>query len=91
MEFRIGRYARRQLAVRERNMANTNVGAWGHSKAVSHSRSSAAIESESALNSYDDDGFEFPRTHHPIRELASFSIFIALLVWVGSKLLQAIF
>jgi hypothetical protein len=61
-------------------MANMDVGAWGHSNG--------------ARNSY-DDGFDFPPTLHPVRELVTFSIFaagvIALLVWGGSKLLQAIF
>jgi hypothetical protein len=73
-------------------MANMDVGAWGHS--VSQSNSSASIESDGAHNSY-DDGFDFPPTLHPLRELVTFSIFvsciIALLVWGGSKLLPAIF
>jgi hypothetical protein len=83
-------------------MANMEVGAWGNSELVSQSRSSAAIESDGALNSYDDsydasydDGFNFPPTDHPVRELVTFSIFvsgvIALLVWGASKLLHAIF
>ena len=77
-------------------MANMDVGAWGHSEVevVSQSHSSAAIESDGARNSY-DDGFDFPTTTYPVRELVTFSIFvsgvIALLVWGGSKLLQAIF
>jgi hypothetical protein len=75
-------------------MANMDVGAWGHSKVVSQSHSSAAIESDGARNS-NDDGFDFPPTLHPVRELLTFSIFaagvIGLLVWGGSKLLQAIF
>ena len=75
-------------------MANMDVGAWGHSKVASQSHSSAAIESDGARNSY-DDGFDFPPTAYPVRELVIFSIFvsgvIALLVWGGSKLLQAIF
>jgi hypothetical protein len=65
-------------------MANMDVGAWTHSKVVSQSHSSAAIESDGARNSY-DDGFDFPQTLHPVRELVTFSIFvsgvIALLVW----------
>jgi hypothetical protein len=73
-------------------MANMDVGAWGHS--VSQSHSSAAIESCGALHS-SDDGFDFPPTLHPGRELLTSSIFalgvIALLVWGGSQLLQAIF
>ena len=76
------------------NMANMDVGAWGHSEALSQSHSGTAIESDSALNS-SDDGFDFPPTLHPVRELVTFSIFvagvIALLVWGGSKLLQVIF
>ena len=75
-------------------MANMDVGAWGHSEVVSQSHSSAAIESDGSRNSY-DDGFDFPPSNYPIRELVTFSIFvsgvIALLVWGGSKLLQAIF
>jgi hypothetical protein len=61
----------------------------------------ANVDSDGTLNFYDDsnddsydDGFDFPSTDHPIRELVSLSIFvsgvIALLVWGGSKLLQAI-
>jgi hypothetical protein len=75
-------------------MANMDVGAWGHSEVVSQSHSSAAIESGGARNSY-DDGFDFPPTNYPVRELVTFSIFVlgvvALLVWGRSKLLQAIF
>ena len=44
---------------------------------------------DGALNS-SDDGFDFPPTLHPVRELVTFSIFvpgiIALIVWGGSKL-----
>jgi hypothetical protein len=73
-------------------MANMDVAACGHS--VSESHSGTAIESGGALHS-SDDGFDFPPTLHPVRELVTFSIFalgvIALLVWGGSKLLQAIF
>ena len=78
-------------------MANMDVGAWGHSEVLSQSHSSAAIESDGAqlLRASYDDGFDFPPTDHPVRELVTFSIFvsgvIALLVWGGSKLLQAIF
>lgn len=79
-------------------MANMNVGAWDHSEVVSQSHSSAAIESKGTLYSYDnsyDDGFEFPPTNHPVRELVTFGIFvsgvIALLIWGGPKLLHAIF
>ncbi len=73
-------------------MASIDVGAWGHSKVESHS--SAAIESDGAHISH-DDGFDFPPTLHPVRELVTFSTFaagvIALLDWGGSKLVQAIF
>jgi hypothetical protein len=69
-------------------MANMDVGSWGHSKDVSQSHSSAAIESDGACNSYDpyDDGFDFPPTLHPVRELITFSMFAAgvialLLLW----------
>jgi hypothetical protein len=83
-------------------MANMDVGAWGRSEVLSQSHSSAATESDRTLNSYDDsydasydDGFNFPPTDHPVRELVTFSIFvsgvIALLVWGASKLLHAIF
>jgi hypothetical protein len=83
-------------------MANLDVGPWGHSEVVSQSHSSAAIESDGTFNSYDDsydasydDGFDSPPTNYPVRELVAFGIFaagvIALLVWGGSKLLQAIF
>jgi hypothetical protein len=70
-------------------MANMDVGAWGHSEALSRSNSGTAIESDGAQNS-SDDGFDFPPTLHPVRELVTFSIFvagiIALIVWGGSKL-----
>jgi hypothetical protein len=79
-------------------MANMDVGAWGHSEVLSQLHSSAAIESDRTLNSYDasyDDGFDFPPTDHPVRELVTFGMFvsgvIALLVSGGSKLLHAIF
>ena len=83
-------------------MANMDVVAWGHSEVVSQSHSSAAIDSDGTLNSYDDsydasydDGFDSPPTNYPLRELVTFSIFasgvIALLIWGGSKLLQAFF
>jgi hypothetical protein len=75
-------------------MANMDVGAWRHSEALSQTHSNTAIRSDSALNS-SDDGFDFPPTLHPFRELVTFSIFVAgvmaLVVWGGSKLLQAIF
>jgi hypothetical protein len=75
-------------------MANMDVGAWGHSKVVSQSHSITVIDADGAFIS-SDDGFDFPPTLHPVRELVTFSIFvsgvIALLVWGGSKLLQAIF
>jgi hypothetical protein len=75
-----------------RGRCNMNVGVWGHSEALS--RSGTAIESDGALNS-SDDGFDFPPTLHPVRELVTFSIFmavvIAVLVWGGSKLVQVIF
>ena len=71
------------------NMANMDVGAWGHSEALSQSHSGTAIKSDGALNS-SDDGFDFPPTLHPVRELITFSIFvsgiIALIIWGGSKL-----
>ena len=70
-------------------MANIDVGSWGHSEGLSQSPSGAAIESDGALNS-SDDGFDFPPTLHPVRELVTLSIFvsgiIALIVWGGSKL-----
>jgi hypothetical protein len=79
-------------------MANMDVGAWGRSEVLSQSHSSAAIESDGTHSSYDasyDDGFDFPPTVHPVRERVTFSMFvtgvIALLIWGGSKLLQAIF
>ena len=75
-------------------MANMDAGAWRHSEALSQSHSGKAIESDSAVNS-SDDGFDFPPTLHPVRELVTFSIFvlgvITLLVWGGSNLLQVIF
>ena len=58
------------------NMANIDVGAWGHSEGLSQSHSGAAIESDGALNS-SDDGFDFPPTLHPVRELVTFSIFMS--------------
>ena len=75
-------------------MANMDVGAWRHSEVLSQPHSGTAIEFGGPLHSY-DDGLDFPPTLHPVRELVTFSIFalgvIALLVWGGSKLLQAIF
>ena len=75
-------------------MANMDLGAWRHSEVLSRPHSRTAIESDGARNS-SDDGFDFPPTLHPVRELVTFSIFvagvIALLVWGGSKLLQVIF
>ena len=72
-------------------MANMDVGAWGHSEVASRSHSSAAIESDGAHNSY-DDGFDFPPSLHPVRELVTFSIFVSgvvgLVVWGGLKLLS---
>jgi hypothetical protein len=75
-----------------------DVGAWGHSEVLSQSHSSAAIESDGTLNSYDasyDDGFDPPPTNYPVREFVTFSIsasgVIALLIWGSSKLLQAFF
>ena len=79
-------------------MANMDVGAWGGSEVLSQSHPSAAIESDGTQSSYDasyDDGFDFPPTVHPVRERVTFSMFvtgvIALSIWGGSKLLQAIF
>jgi hypothetical protein len=75
-------------------MANMEVGAWRHSERLSQTHANITIRSDSALNS-SDDGFDFPLTLHPVRELVTFSIFalgvIALVVWAGSKLLQVIF
>ncbi len=78
----------------DETMANMDAHAWRKSELLSQSPTRTAIESESALNSF-DDGFDFPPTLHPVRELVTFSIFVAgvvaLLVWGGSKLLQVIF
>jgi hypothetical protein len=66
------------------NMANTDVGAWRHSEIRSQ-----ALAGEDRNSS--DDGFDFPPTAHPFRELVTFSIFlsgvVALVVWGVSKLL----
>jgi hypothetical protein len=66
------------------------VGAWRRSEVSSQRYSSTAIESDGALNS-SDDGFDFPPTAHPFRELVTFSIFasgvVGLIVWGGLKLL----
>ena len=65
-------------------MANTDVGAWRHSQI--RSQSFAGEDS----NSW-DDGFDFPPTAHPFRELVTFTIFlsgiVALIVWGTSKLI----
>lgn len=65
-------------------MANTDVGAWCHSEIRSQ-----ALTGEDR-NSW-DDGFDFPPTAHPFRELVTFSIFlsgvVALIVWGVSRLI----
>jgi hypothetical protein len=75
-------------------MANMDAHAWRNSELLSESPTRTGIESESALNPF-DDGFDFPPTLHPVRELITFSMFaagvIALLLCGASKLLQAIF
>ena len=72
------------------NMANMDVGAWGHSEALSQSHSGTAIESDGTLIPRMMVS-TFRRPLHPVRELVTFSIFvsgvIALIVWGGSKLL----
>jgi hypothetical protein len=64
-------------------MASMNARAWRESEILSRAPRSIALEA--------DDGFDFPPTAHPFRELATFSIFvcglIALVGWGGSKLL----
>jgi hypothetical protein len=70
-------------------MANTDARSWSRSEILSQSASHGPIEA--GYSPFSDDGFDFPPTAHPIRELITFSLFvtsiIALLVWGGSKLL----
>jgi hypothetical protein len=65
-------------------MANMDVRTWGDSEILPRSAPSTAAESG-------DDGFDFPPTAHPVRELITASLFglgvIGLIVWCGSKLL----
>lgn len=65
-------------------MTNTDVHAWRRSEIRSES-----LTGEDG-NSW-DDGFDFPPTAHPFRELVTFSIFlsgvVALIVWGSSKLI----
>jgi hypothetical protein len=72
----------------DETMANSDVRAWRHSEIGSPSVTSTE-------GRFSDDGLDFPPTAHPVRELITFGIFlsgvIALLIWGGSKLLQAIF
>ena len=64
-------------------MANMNARAWREPEILSRAPKTRALEY--------DDGFDFPPTAHPVRELVTFSIFvcslIALVGWGGSKLL----
>ena len=71
-------------------MANTNVRAWDHSQILSQPTTSTTVEYGDSVN-VSDDGFDFPPTAHPIRELITFSIFVsgivALIIWGGLKVL----
>lgn len=71
-------------------MANINARAWRQSEVSSRSHSSRDVKSNGAVTSF-DDGFDFPPTAHPVRELITFSIFVlgmvSLIVWGALKLL----
>jgi hypothetical protein len=71
-------------------MANTDVRGWGDSRILSQNPTSTSVDYADTVN-VSDDGFDFPPTAHPIRELITFSIFvsgiIALIIWGGSKIL----
>jgi hypothetical protein len=66
------------------NMASAGVGA--SRRFAIRSKSITAQRSDSW-----DDGFDFPPTAHPFRELVTFSLFlsgvVALIVWGVSKLI----
>jgi hypothetical protein len=71
-------------------MATTDVRAWDHSQILSQSPTNTTVEYSDSVN-VSDDGFDFPPTAHPIRELITFSIFatgiVALIIWGGLKIL----
>jgi hypothetical protein len=99
-----GLIVRCPLAAREIgvNMANMDARTWRDSGIQSRSITNP-VEIQSRFRTstahdtvkLSDDDLDFPSADHPVRELISFCIFvsgvIALLVWGGSKLLQAIF
>ena len=71
-------------------MANTDVRAWGDSQILPQYPTNTSVDHADSVN-VSDDGFDFPPTAHPFRELITFSIFVtgivALLIWGGSKIL----
>ncbi len=71
-------------------MANTDVRALDQSLILSQSTIATSVENGDSVNA-SDDGFDFPPTAHPIRELITFSIFmsgiVALIIWGGYKIL----
>jgi hypothetical protein len=75
-------------------MAHTATRAW-RAERVSHTSGVERVSQSStgAAREY-DDGFDFPPTAHPGRELFTFSLFvlviITFLVWGGWKLISLI-
>jgi hypothetical protein len=81
---------RLRLVVREANVAHTQAGSL---RAESAPRSVAESASQSVEAARElDDGFDFPPTAHPGRELFTASVFvlliISLLVWGGWRLIS---
>jgi hypothetical protein len=70
-------------------MANTNFGTLRRSEIHSRSYSGETAQSDGSLTSF-EDGFDFPPTAHPARELLTFSAFalgvVGLMVWGVLKL-----
>jgi hypothetical protein len=72
-------------------MAQTATRAWRAKRA---SRSSGVERASTDATRESDDGFDFPPTAHPGRELFTFSLFILLIItllaWGGWKLISLI-
>ena len=72
-------------------MAQTETRAWRAERA---SRTLGVERASTDATRESDDGFDFPPTAHPGRELFTFSVFIlliiALLAWGGWKLISLI-
>jgi hypothetical protein len=72
-------------------MAHTETRAWRTERA---SRTSGVERASTDATRESDDGFDFPPTAHPGRELFTFSLFILLIItllaWGGWKLISLI-